>query len=159
YLSEDDWRRARTGSLRVALVPTFAAEGENAIEKLSGVATEAVVTDVITLPDGRAGMVVRGTRRLVLREGDRQGRRVMTKADAATDMPYRKTTKFTATLAAMRNAIAEVVKLNATFNREIAAILAATDDPDALANLIAPHLSIAFEQRVELLATFNITTR
>lgn len=159
YLSEDDWRKARSGTLRFALVPTLAEDGEEALEHLSGVGTEAVVSDVINLPDGRNGIVVRGTRRLILRQLYRSGRRMMTKADVASDMPHRRTTKFVASVAALRNSIAEVVKLNATFNREIATILAATDEPDALANLIAPHLSISFAQRVELLATFSITTR
>jgi len=159
YLNADDLRKAKTGELKFVVVPTYAREGIDPFTELAGVGTEAVVSDLIDLPEGRKGLVIRGTRRMILREIYSNGKRFFARADAVEDLPYRKTTKFTGLMAALRNAIGEIVQLNQSFNREIAAILAATEEPVALCNLIAPHISIPFEERVRLLGTFSINDR
>jgi ATP-dependent Lon protease len=157
--SADEWRKAKAGKLKFLVVPTLAVGEQDVCQALAGVGTEAVVTDVIDLPKGRKGLVVRGTRRMILREVYKVGNRVIAKADAANDLPFRRTTKFNATVSALRNSIADVIKLNSTYGREVATILAATDEPDALINLISPHITISFEERISLLASFSTLER
>ena len=152
HLSAADLRGASAGSLKVGVVTNRLEEGSG----YADVGTEATVTGLLKLPDGSTGAVLKAQRRFKIQRV--QQRRFGSVADIVMleDDPIRRTEKLAASLKSVKALSLKVLALHSAVADETPATIASSDNYTLVCDMIAPHLSLTIDERLELLAECDV---
>lgn len=155
-----DLHLAQKGLLRVGVISQIGeSKKKGGSRQLSMFGTEAIITGLIRLADDQTGAVLKGTRRLVIRDINQKKSGYSGNVVIVGDRPFRRTAKFLAETKALKTLLGRVLKLNPSMSQESIAILYTTEDPAVMCDLIAPTLSISIEEKLEILSEFDLRSR
>ena len=110
-LRGSDFQLAQKGLLRVAVVSQLDGEKEQELQ-LSLFGTEAIITGLVKLSDGAYGAMLKGVRRLIVNSITKRTIGYTGNVTIIGEKPFRKTSKFLASVKVLRNFVNKVVKLN-----------------------------------------------
>ena len=149
---------------RVAVVTKFTEtdskdETETLSQNISLVGTESMITGVIKLQTGEIGIILKGLKRFVVKKIYQKNKNYYSQVQYCQDTLLRKTPTLQATAKVLKSRVLEMLKLNTTISKDVESVLLKTDNPDILCNFTTPYLSISIEEKVALLATFDLRVR
>ncbi|MEA2294017.1 MAG: ATP-dependent Lon protease, partial [Solirubrobacteraceae bacterium] len=136
---------------RVLLVPRHGSE-------FAAVGTIAAVTDAVRMPGGGRAVQLSGVARGVVGAGssDSQGRLFVEVEERTDDIPVDGRTRQAER--EYRAVVEEILELRGA-DRRVADFLRAIGDPGPLADTIGYAPDVAFEEKVEVLETLDVTER
>ncbi len=157
-LRAQDLKAAERGTLRVGILTDLSAEGDKSPQWAS-VGTEAIISNILKLPDGQKGFVVKARSRFLVREIESARTGYVGNITFVDDIPSKKSTRWTATIKALKSSIDRILKFNGGVSEETKAILTTSDDVALILDLIAPYLSISLAEKLALLGDFDVRSR
>ncbi len=125
------------------------------------VGIEAKLVKSLNLDDGEKGYLVRGVRRMFVsslarREGDGY-HSVVRPIENSARVSSRRILR---QVSSIRASLSKLLKLNENIdNKTRALLLSSTEDPHRLCDLLAPHLTMTYEEQLPLLSLPQLTTR
>lgn len=153
-----DFHLAQKGLLRVGVLSQL--DGGSATElQLSLFGTEAIITGLVKLNDGGFGAILKGVRRLIVNSITKKKTGYTGHVTIVGDKSFRKTSKFLASVKALKNLVNKVIKLNPVISHETVALLYTTDDPVLICDLVTPYLSIATKDKLAILSSPDFRLR
>ncbi|MBF0584551.1 MAG: endopeptidase La [Magnetococcales bacterium] len=135
-----------------------ASTDEPGAEDISDVGVEGTILQVLKLPDGTVKVLVEGGRRLSIRRYVQQDPCFIVEALPMEQEEYDQTEA----LALMRTIVRQFdaySKINKRIVPEVLTTLQATEDPEQLADIVAPHISMKVTERQALLEMPSVLDR
>ena len=125
------------------------------------VGIEAKLIKSLNLDGGEKGYLVRGVRRMLVaslaRKEDGGYHTVVKPIENSTRVSSRRILR---QVSSMRASLSKLLKLNENIDTKTRALLlSSTEDPHRLCDLIAPHLTMTYEEQLPLLSLPQLTTR
>lgn len=125
------------------------------------VGIEAKLVKSLNLDNGEKGYLVRGVRRMLVaslaRKEDGGYHSVVKPVESSTRVSSRRILR---QVSSMRASLSKLLKLNENIDTKTRALLlSSTEDPHRLCDLIAPHLTMTYEEQLPLLSLPQLTTR
>lgn len=135
-----------------------ASTDEPSEEDINIIGVEGTILQVLKLPDGTVKVLVEGGRRLRIRRYVQQEPCFVVEATPMEQTPYDPTEA----LALMRTIVRQFdaySKINKRIVPEVLTTLQATEDPEQLADIVAPHVSMKVTERQGLLEMPSVLDR
>ena len=157
-LPERELKRAlKSGRPLVVLTcETIDADGPHG---WSTVGTEALITGLLKLPGGEPGVILKGVRRVVVRDLMVQGSRLSATVKPLVELPMGRTNAAVASQLALKNAVSRLLKGDLGIAEDVRKKLEAASEPRLLCDLIVPHLSLTVAEKLTMLNEPDIKAR
>jgi ATP-dependent Lon protease len=150
-------KQADRGNFRVGVVTV--SESADDWDEVYSIGTEGPIVQIMKLPDGTTGAIVKGERRFIARTISQRGKRHVASVSYIEDRGGRMGVRARATLRAIKNDVARIARTNQFFPNETISRIQFSEDPDLVCNVVAPYLSIQVKSKVKILALNSIGER
>ena len=146
------------GVRKIGVISDFQPE-KGSHKNIGAVGTEAFLASVVKLQTGGLGAIVRGHRRFYLDDIKNTNGKLSGNVSFFQEKAVKRTAQSLASSKALKALIIKALKLSKDIPQDSATIMFNSDDPALLCDLIAPHLSLNFQEKLKLLGTFDLKAR
>lgn len=160
-LKRSDLATAQRGLLRVGVL-TFLDEDETpgTEQMISPFGTEALITGMVKPANGGIGAILKGMRRLVVRDIEKKPHGYTGHAYVVVDKSIaKKNSHYLASVRAIKSLVIKIIKLNPTIPQDLVALLYTCDDPALLCDILAPQLSLTPKEKLGILSNLDLRDR
>lgn len=158
HYSETELRRLQKRGQSFAVVSQIQVEtGKQLV--WAAVATEATLVSLLRLPDGKLGLVLKGSRRIAVLAITKVGERFQATVQHLEDRPFKITDRFMATVRALQATATRALRAHPGVAEELRATLENTDDPQVICDLVVPHLTVTAREKLDYLGIGSVRER
>ena len=159
-LSRDDQKAAKAGKLTLGIVTDLDNQTDSGdARNISAYGTEAIVSGLVKLANGKICVIVKGTRRFAIRSLRATKKGHICDVTIAEDLDAPQTISDLAASTTLKNLIQQILKLHPMIDHDAITTLYAADDAKLLCDIIVQQLSLSLEEKLHILSTFKFVDR